>query len=371
MEKPILVRTFQLTDLEDNHNKFWTIKWDGTYAITEWGRVGVTSQTSKTPKLMSQREVDAKIRSQEREGYKEVFAHKSVAVATPTTNPHIVRWLTLIAEAAQTSISDYLATTTDSMSLEQIAAGRALLKDYTVAHGFDKARPIVERYYNTIPTKLPRKIDVHEVVHEFDPSEQENRLNQLEAAISSNVQVDTSAPFALSEVDDEEKSRIVKLVVGTARHRDIDASEIKDVLAVKIHAERAAYEACEVKNPTLLFHGTAAGNIAHILRSGLIVPRYHANGRAFGDGIYFANVSTKSIQYCYEHKSTRFLLVAEAKLGKTYVPRSSQDVSRNKMAPDGYDSVHAKSSITSYLSYDEVVVYNRAQQTIKYLVVMK
>lgn len=51
-----------------------------------------------------------------------------------------------------------------------------------------------------------------------------------------------------------------------------------------------------------LWHGTTAGNVLSILRTGLICPpssdsRYATSGRMFGDGVYFSDQSTKSLNY--------------------------------------------------------------------------
>jgi hypothetical protein len=100
------------------------------------------------------------------------------------------------------------------------------------------------------------------------------------------------------------------------------------------------------------------------------VPRTAANGRAFGDGIYFATKSTKSINYCTARHGGNVLMLAEVAVGKFYTPRSNSEVGRAKSAPSGYDSVWAIAGKTGYIQYDEVIVYQTSQQTIRYVVVL-
>ena len=58
----------------------------------------------------------------------------------------------------------------------------------------------------------------------------------------------------------------------------------------------------ELRHTRELWHGTSAGNVLSILRTGLICPpasasAYNTTGRMFGDGIYFSDQSTKSLNY--------------------------------------------------------------------------
>ena len=55
-----------------------------------------------------------------------------------------------------------------------------------------------------------------------------------------------------------------------------------------------------VGNKTLLFHGTKNCNLLSILGTGLKIkpPVSDHNGSMFGDGIYFADMFEKSVQYC-------------------------------------------------------------------------
>jgi poly [ADP-ribose] polymerase len=91
-----------------------------------------------------------------------------------------------------------------------------------------------------------------------------------------------------------------------------------------------------------------------------------------GNGIYLADRSSKSTNYCSARRSgvPQMLLVVESALGNAYVAPDAAPFDR---PPDGYDSVWGKAGYTriggSYtLVNNEFVVYSPAQQTIRYLV---
>ena len=70
----------------------------------------------------------------------------------------------------------------------------------------------------------------------------------------------------------------------------------------------------------LLWHGSRTTNYGGILSQGLRIapPEAPVNGYAFGKGVYLADVSSKSAQYCQPGMSggTGLLLLIEAELGK-------------------------------------------------------
>ncbi len=111
-----------------------------------------------------------------------------------------------------------------------------------------------------------------------------------------------------------------------------------------------------------------------ILHTGLIVPRTPSHGRMFGNGIYFANKSSKSTNYCYSSRRDipQMLFISEVALGKVY---TAPVASHYATPPHGYDSVLGKGGHTRFANIsgqrlwnDEFVVYTPPQQTIRYVV---
>jgi len=96
---------------------------------------------------------------------------------------------------------------------------------------------------------------------------------------------------------------------------------------------------CSRKNSWNSFETTE--NFVGILSEGLRVcpsTAYH-NGTRFGTGIYFADMASKSLNYCADGDS-KFLMLCEVVLGKT----KAFSINRNAISelPAGYDSLHAR-----------------------------
>ncbi|HWE62891.1 MAG TPA: WGR domain-containing protein, partial [Chloroflexota bacterium] len=386
---PTIRRKFQLTEFGDNHNKFWQIEvWelDGSsvHLRTTWGRVGAAAQSNDKRVRMAQ--VERLIQEKEAKGYRELDLHtpQIAAVASPTqvapVMPRQVRdLLQLIFTEAGERIASYLAVSVDTLSQTQIQRGRDLI-DQTAQrfqrwqHGraavdFAAVVDSVKDYYNTIPTQLPQKLRdpgvLEAVVMHFcqDFAEQETRLDQLEAALATAAATTPSGSAApdpyqllgarinLLPQRDETYARIIDFLSTTSRHGY--SIGVREIFEIEVPSERKAYEANTFgANLVLrLTHGTNNANVRHILHergtgSGLRLPRSLTNGWMFGPGIYFANMASKSAQYCRgRHGQPRMLFLADVAVGDMYVaPRALGDM---RVPPKGCHSVWGRANHTT------------------------
>lgn len=396
--EPSIRRRFQNTNLGGNNNKWWLVEaWpipggSVLYVKVSYGRVGTTGQVDT--RLERQAYIDRKIAEKLAKGYHEV----SLAAAAPggasaplalVHNDAVGRLLAQVFKEAGEAIASFLSTTVDRLSPQQIATGRTMLAQAQrvwpaasapSASASDKAAVIgvVQAYFNAIPTQLPHKIDAWEVARAFcmDFSGTEDRLNQLEAALATlgastgatTQQRALNIGIVALDPRSDAYGRLAAYVTNTLSHGY--RVQISAIYEVEIPQERQAYTANLVGagHRDLLFHGTAAGNVRHILKSGLIVPTTASNGRAFGHGIYFANKSSKSINYTSARHGDRMLFVNEVALGRMHIPRSADEVSNARRAPNGADSVWGKTGQTARLQYDEFIVYTQPQQTLRYII---
>ena len=122
-----------------------------------------------------------------------------------------------------------------------------------------------------------------------------------------------------------------------------------------------------------LWHGTRASNLLSILKGGLVIPSSsssHVTGRMFGDGLYFSDQSSKSLNYSYGYwgggsrDNNCFMFMCKVKMGKYYVPRGSYD---GPFPRKGHDSVYAKAS-RSGVRNNEMIVYSTDQANLVYLI---
>jgi hypothetical protein len=137
-----------------------------------------------------------------------------------------------------------------------------------------------------------------------------------------------------------------------------------------------------MSNTCLLFHGTRSVNVGGILQHGLKLPRQLSNvsinGANFGSLIYAADDWKKAAGYSSLKNSywargsgkvnnrAAFMFVADVTLGKPYVPSRPQVFQK---APDGYDSIFAKTGKSStFLQNNEYIIAEMDQINLRYLV---
>ena len=94
--------------------------------------------------------------------------------------------------------------------------------------------------------------------------------------------------------------------------------EVLELFKLDKQAERERWE--DRGNCRLLYHGSRLSNWAGILGQGLRIapPEAPSTGYMFGKGVYFADMSSKSANYCYTSRSqpVGLLLLCLVSLGK-------------------------------------------------------
>lgn len=99
--------------------------------------------------------------------------------------------------------------------------------------------------------------------------------------------------------------------------------KVEDIFRIERQGELERFEKSEyskvASNRRLLWHGSRVTNFGGILGQGLRIapPEAPVSGYMFGKGIYLADMSSKSANYCNSHSSggTALLLLCEAELG--------------------------------------------------------
>jgi poly [ADP-ribose] polymerase len=243
------------------------------------------------------------------------------------------------------------------------------------------------KYFSLIPHSFGHKITQDDwILSSQKLSEEYELLDNLESAVQmgaalQNVSQQKNALGSDIEILDDKKefNRIEQYINNSKahnhKHTDIWRYKVKQVFKIKIPNERIRFENSKNKYDyeKELFHGSKNCNILSIIKSGLIVPPCNAagvTGRMFGNHVYFACNSTKSMNYCtnfwnrsYSSKNNNiFLFLANVRLGKCKEVQHSTPSG----IPHGYDSIWAKSG--SSLINDEFVIKNLEQHTLTYMV---
>ncbi|XP_078399002.1 poly [ADP-ribose] polymerase 1 [Cetorhinus maximus] len=179
-----------------------------------------------------------------------------------------------------------------------------------------------------------------------------------------------------------------------ATHNQYDL-EVMEIFKIKRDGEEQRFGPfSELHNRQLLWHGSRITNFAGILSQGLRIapPEAPVTGYMFGKGVYFADMVSKSANYCHTSQAepVGLILLAEVALGNmhelkranhiTKLPKGKHSVKGiGKTAPDpgatikmdGVDVPLGKGVQTqvtdSSLLYNEYIVYDVAQVNMKYL----
>ncbi|XP_053324498.1 poly [ADP-ribose] polymerase 2 [Spea bombifrons] len=170
-----------------------------------------------------------------------------------------------------------------------------------------------------------------------------------------------------------------------------------DVFKVQREGEESNFQH-DIPNRMLLWHGSRLSNWVGILSQGLRVapPEAPVTGYMFGKGIYFADVSSKSANYCFTTRENNvgILLLSEVALGKCnellVADYAAQEKMKGKNSTKGLGrSIPDPKNIITHdgalvplgplvdtglvneagytLNYNEYIVYNPNQVRMKYL----
>ncbi|OJD25914.1 hypothetical protein ACJ73_02712 [Blastomyces percursus] len=185
---------------------------------------------------------------------------------------------------------------------------------------------------------------------------------------------------------------------------------LKHIFRVERRGEKERFESSPFanlpnSNRRLLWHGSRSTNYGGILSQGLRIapPEAPVTGYMFGKGVYFADISSKSANYCCAHSSDRIgvLMLCDVELGSPMLELVDSDyhadenakkqgslstLGKGKTVPQGWKDAGCVSedlkgvlmpdvssppetldSTDAWLQYNEYIVYDVAQIRVKYL----
>jgi len=175
--------------------------------------------------------------------------------------------------------------------------------------------------------------------------------------------------------------------------------EIEEIFKIARKGEAKRFKPFKaLPNRMLLWHGSRTTNFAGILSQGLRIapPEAPVTGYMFGKGIYFADMVSKSANYCCTNKTnnTGLLMLCDVALGNMYEAtkaeyieklkpgfQSTKGLGKTEPDPSGLKDLDGvkvptgqgvkNTSLKTDLLYNEYIVYDVGQVNSKYLFRMK
>lgn len=328
---------------------------------------------------------------------KETPAAMALAESLVSNNRHSIA----LGTGGKITVSDSGAVTTalGPVTRAQLVEAAALLD------GIDRKLPPasavpsrdISAYLTLIPQRIANLRDTDKWLTREWVREQRDLLDALRTAVTLN------APASANDDVEPMQSRhkLVEVAKGSKVFKDIE-KRFRDSMN-SIHAA-ASYKPVRVWAVTdenapewdklmedrkwhrTLWHGTTAGNVLSILRTGLICPpssdaRYATSGRMFGDGVYFSDQSTKSLNYAVGawNRNTGtgnpMMFLSDVAMGREYRTTASDTASSAvRAARTGKDhkgrphtSLFVKAG-TCGVRNNEMIVWDSAAIKITYLV---
>ncbi|PLS19175.1 polymerase [Bacillus sp. M6-12] len=395
--------------LGENSNKFYIIEFqEGTGAYpfriyTEYGRMGKAPRQEGryfSSRWSAREEFEKIISSKRGKGYEHIevddgfsFAPSVTKVQTKTrktdlskVNDKVLKLIGKLYQEATSYLISSIDTPLGKLSATQVARGLHVLNEIEekLNKGYRDFDYLSNQFYSIIPVSFGNKVDYRKFL--IDDYFKLNEKKDLLGVMSSVVQAQDTLEKTL---EDKYKSLNIQLKALSSRtkeykrlvdyvtksqsrshHFNIDVQEIYQVEDMVGHKNFNPYKVSTME----LFHGSRNENYLSIFQNGLKIKPQSAQhtGSMFGAGVYFADQSSKSANYCWgfgngaSHDSY-FLLVCDVATGKVKEYADAQG--HLTSAPYGYNSVLGKKGRS--LLHNEYIVYKESQVKIKYIVEFK
>lgn len=416
-------------DVGANNNKYWNCwLYDDGRIETEFGRIGVTS-TKEFVKKSGEREYDSLVAKKKKgksgtggerisvytesqcvasgttivqsapaSGSLHEIARKQISSGDPLVDKLIDR---LVKEnvhkiTANTNVTYNVATGQFQTPLgivtpDGIASARihlAAINSFVVAQDFAAPAliPEVNAFLRIVPQNVGMKLNLRSLFPD-------NAAVQKQLDLLDGMEAASSSPTQPTKTVQHEKVFAVRMALVTGvefdrikrKYKDSRSDmhvckhlDVKTVYAVEISTMAQSFiEGAKVGNIQEYWHGTRSANVLSILKSGLRTspPSTAAiAGKLFGNGIYFSDQSTKSLNYAYGYWSggrdeNCFMFLAHVAMGKAYTPTGygNRYSGSGGYPHPGHDSTFAKGG-ESGVANNEMIVYRDNQCNLVYLV---
>lgn len=397
------MRTFTYTDFSgnSNNNKVWKIEINGSTVTTHYGRIGaILTPSSKvfSNEYSAQQFANKKIREKTDKGYTEIEVVSSGEIKTETfskqkavdeisKDPDVRKFVERIVEANKHSIlqssksftlntNGLIQTPLGIVTPKLVDEARSYLADASRNPSRQELAEITSKYLRLIPHDTGMRADLsilstsERIQKESDlldsllqsyqmvmnrPVKEENDdvyvpLFDIDFKLINN----TNEAMQVAKYFEESKSGYHTDWRKTARVRNVFSLNLNQ----RPHINRE-------NNGIEVFHGTGMGNLLSIMKNGLVASPPSTvliSGKMFGNGIYGAVNSSKSMGYVSSVDSSMWMFVCLFEMKNYYHPNRTI-----QLPPNGFDSVWARKADCG-LAHDELIVYQDERAQITHLI---
>ena len=409
-------------DSNENNNKFYEIELSGDVVYKRYGRVGEKGQ--ELTSSGGEKEFNKVYKTRLKRGYKEADIDLNVEEETLNSKGNIMEIAMeqiktddfskkLIKRLVESNIHNITSNTKITFDIKtgyfktplgivtKQGVDKAIKLLHQISSVLEKTKTITKRntkfislnqdYFTKIPTKIKnlREIDnllitedkVKEQLHicealiesiEIIAEEKEKIKSKEDGGKIKHEKVFDTSVFLLE--DKKEFKRVNKYFEDSKNRqhgRANNNSKIKNIYKISLGKEEEEFRS-KLDNQMELFHGTRVANLLSILKGGLLMPKYSpgsVTGYMYGQGLYFASQSTKSLNYCdgghwngSSKSNTIYMFIADIAMGNYEIPVSWHSKNPKK----GFDSFWAKGGQSGVIN-DEMIIFNNNQIKLKYI----
>ena len=417
-----------------NHNKFYeiTLNEDGSLD-TKHGRVGTNGVAVHYN--AGERTFEGLLKEKERKGYKinnrgvkETIGTNGAPKYKPIEDREIAYLVDEMMEKSAQFMQQNYTVKKEEITEKMVNEAKAKLAElHALADGGNATihifNHILEDLFAAVPRRmeqvakyeanspadfnriLDREDDLFDSMYQIylqTKAQKEAAAKMVQSAENGNKTALEAGGIQMDECTYAEEDYIIKKLAK--KNWEKLSNENRFIRAFKVtneKTEKQFNDYCDTKaslknsaahqGTRMYFHGTGFQNLWSIINNGLILnPNARICGKAFGQGIYFAEHSQKSLGYtsiqgsrwASGNQSTGFLLMYEVAAGNSLKINDGSDQSRYgvyssfnekslKRAGD-FDSVYAvgrsENGGRGVFQNSEIMVYNEKACTIRYII---
>lgn len=377
---------------EDNHNKYYEMQETSDCIQVKYGRVDQSCIEITKPL----HQWSSLIKSKIKKGYVDVTEFVAVVKEDSKQTSNIVYTQELydIFLKKMMDYRDGLVSATYTVKATQVTRKQLeqaqlyindlaqVGEDYNVQHVNDlllKLYTVIPRYMRKVQDYLLPNITLNKLVEQ-----EQDKLDALASQVIEDINNDIEACNDKHITNTIASSLNISIEAVKDYPNDIIyitkqlGSKIKGLFKVDIPKHKDKFKQFVGDNKhyldsRYLIHGTRCSSVIPIIEQGMKIRpsgNYHFSGKVYGDGIYFSEVTSKSLGYT-GYDNDKVLLIYKVYVGNPYVYKgwykgNDFNLCYNELKDRGYDSTFVEAG--NGLLNSEIIVYKEEQCYLEYII---